>query len=204
METKAIEKALGKKARVYAPFVLLRSLEVWKKAHPEVLIPAQIRQLIESTYVERDETSPAWDELYCDWFGSDAAKRMEAHRNSNLWQIALEDREGVQTRLNEIPTVSLILCRSISNRQVTFVDGSQGTLDAEQYYFTIAQAIHKNLVRVPDYCFAAVTPCEEFSNYLYGAQSIGIVAGNGEVDVMGLKDGIRLFYSDELGLVINN
>ncbi len=58
MEPKAILNALGSKAHVYAPFVLLRSLELWEhqsKKQSGVSIPSQIRQLIESTYKEREE-----------------------------------------------------------------------------------------------------------------------------------------------------
>jgi len=205
MEPKAILKALGSKAHVYAPFVLLRSLELWEKQSKKstgVSIPSQIRQLIEATYEERESDPESWQQLWLEWFGTDSAKKMLASRNTNLWQVALEDEEGLQTRLNEIPTVALVLCRSLTRKEAVFIDHSTGLLGSDQYLLATAQAIHKNLVKVPDYRFDLVGLSPAFSDYLKGRQSVGIVAENGMVEVKGLKNGIRFFYSDELGLVI--
>jgi CRISPR-associated endonuclease/helicase Cas3 len=44
----------GKSANVYSPYVLCRSLQVWHDLKI-VALPSQIRDLIEATYVERDE-----------------------------------------------------------------------------------------------------------------------------------------------------
>lgn len=202
MEPKEIVKVLGSKSSVYAPFVLLRSLEVWKAAQPQVTIPSQIRQLIESTYSEREKEPDSWEKLFDDWFGTDSAKKMAASRNCNLWQVALEDEEGVQTRLNEMPTVPLVLCLSLNDQEAVFIDQSKGSFGGDQYRHTNAQAIHKNIVKVPEYCFIHVEPCPAFSDYLFGKQSTGIIAESGAVEVKGLQPGIRLSYSDELGLVI--
>jgi CRISPR-associated endonuclease/helicase Cas3 len=201
MEPKAIVKALGSKARVYAPYVLLRSLEVWQN-RPEVSIPSQIRTLLELTYEDREDEAVSWQELSCEWFGTDSAKKMLASRNCNLWQVALEDEEGVQTRINEMPTISLVLCHSITTREALFIDNSQGRLGDDQYRLATAQAIHKNLVKVPEYCFDHIESCPGFVDYLHGKQSVGIVAKSEAIQVKGLKNGIRLLYSDELGLVV--
>jgi CRISPR-associated endonuclease/helicase Cas3 len=201
LDAKAIANALGSKAKIYAPYVLLRSLEVWK-TNRKVSIPSQIRQLIESTYAFQDDEPEAWQQLSDEWFGTDSAKEMVASRNSNLWQLALEDREGVQTRINEMPTVSMVLCRSLKKLEAMFIDGSSGKLGRDTFHFATAQAIHKNLVKVPEYCFDHVDSDSTFADYLYGKQSIGIVVENGTVEVKGLKSSTRLFYSDKLGLVI--
>ncbi len=205
MEPKAIVKALGGKAQVYAPFVLLRSLELWEqqsKKESGVSIPAQIRRLLELTYQEREEEPDSWQQLSLDWFATDSAKRMIASRHCNLWQVALEDEEGVQTRLNEVPTFALVLCREITAQGAVFIDQSKGLLGNEKYRLATAQAIHKNLVKVPEYCFDHIEACPAFADYLHGKQSIGIVAEDGAVAVQGLKKGTRLFYSNDLGLVI--
>lgn len=201
MEPKAIMEALGNKAKVYAPYVLLRSLEVWR-AHRQVSIPSQIRDLIASTYRDADEEPDSWQQLSFEWFGTDSAKKMMAHRNSNLWQVELEDEEGVQTRLNELPTISLVLCRSVTGHEAVFADQDRARLGNEEYRLTTAQAIQKNLVKVPEYCFERIHPFSGFTDYLYGNQSAGILGENGVIEVKGLKRGIRLFYSDEMGLVI--
>ncbi len=204
MEPKGIAKALGSKAKVYAPYVLLRSLEVWRKAQPQVSIPSQIRQLIKSTYKDQDKEPEAWQKLSYEWFGTDSAKEMIASRNCNLWQVALEDEEGVQTRLNEIPTISVVLCRSINKQEAVFVDNTPEKLGGDTFRLPTAQAIHKNLVKVPEYCFDHIELYPAFADYLYGKQCLGIVAESGAAEVKGLKSGIRFFYSDELGLFIEN
>lgn len=201
LEPKEIVECLGSKAKVYAPFVLLRSLEAWK-AHPQVSIPTQIRRLIESTYEERENEPSSWQQLADEWFGTDSAKKMLAMRNTNLWQVALEDEEGVQTRLNEMPTVTLVLCRSLTRQEAVFLDQSRGLCGGEDYRLATAQAIHKNLVKIPKHCFDHVESCRSFADYLHGEQCAGIVHEDGAVAVQGLQDGIRLVYSDELGLVI--
>lgn len=196
-----IVKLLGGKAKVYSPFILLRSWEVWKE-QTEISIPRQVRSLIESTYITREEEPAAWQQLADDWFGTDSAKKMIALRNSNLWQLALEDEVGTQTRLNEMPTIAMVLCRNLNLHEAEFVDQSRGLLSSDQYNFATAQAIHKNLVKVPKYCFNRVIACPAFDDYLRCEQCVGVVAENGVVEVQGLQNGIRLFYKDNLGLLI--
>ncbi|MGO9020539.1 MAG: CRISPR-associated helicase Cas3' [Syntrophobacteraceae bacterium] len=202
---KAISETLGSKAHVYAPFVLLRSLEVWRRQSEKIgvaSIPTQIRQLIESTYEDRETEPDSWQRLSDEWFATRSAKKMLAYRNCNLWQVALEDEEGVQTRINEVPTCALILCRDFTSRVALFVDQSKERYERGNHRFAAAQAVHRNLVRVPEYCFDSIEPFAPFSDYLHGKQSIGIVKESGVVAVKGLKNGTRLFYSDDLGLVI--
>jgi len=202
LSTKAIIEVLGSKAKVYAPYILLRSLVVWNQCRDqEIIIPSQIRELLESTYDTEDNEPEAWEQLSNEWFGTDSAKEMLAYRNSNLWQLALDDREGVQTRINEIPIVSLVLCKSLNKQMVTFVDGSEGIVGGNEFHLATAQAIHRNLVKVPEYCFTRVSSDSPFSEYLYGSQAVGIVKKNG-LDVQGLKNGLHLFYTDTLGLTI--
>jgi len=203
LESKAIVETLGSKANVYAPYILVRSLEVWK-AVSEVLIPSQVRQLIESTYKDKDDEPDAWQQLSSDWFGTDSAKQMIASRNCNLWQVALEDEEGVQTRLNEMPTVAVVLCRRVDSEESVFIDGTVRRFEAGTFRLSTAKAIYKNLVKIPKYCFDFIEPFLVFNDYLRGEQTVGIIGENGMVENNGIKDNIRLFYSDELGLVIEN
>lgn len=196
-----IKKELGGKASVYDPFVLLRSLEAWKGLK-EICIPEQIRRLIESTYEELDNEPESWRKLHDDALGNSMAYRQKALMSNNIWQVALKDEEGVQTRLNEIAMVSVVLCRSINKQDAIFIDGVSGKLGGSIFRLATAQAIHKNLVKVPRYCFDQIQSRPDFNDYIYGEQCAGIVQENGIVEVTGLKNGSRLFYSDELGLVI--
>lgn len=201
MMPKAISRALGGKAKVYAPYVLLRSLEVWR-SQAEVTIPSQIRKLIESTYEDRDGEPPALSYLFNEWYGTDSAMKMKAQMSSNYWQPSLDDQEGIQTRLNELQTATMVLCRAITKQSITLVDTTTAELGGDLFRFATAKAIHKNLVKVPLHHFDRVESCPELEDYIYETQCAGIVNADGSVSAKGLKEGVSLFYSDELGLLV--
>jgi CRISPR-associated endonuclease/helicase Cas3 len=196
-----IKKRLGSKAFVYDPYILLRSLEVWRNRN-EITIPNDIRTAIEATYLEREGEPESWQELFFENEANSIAYRQRAQMSSNIWQAALEDREGVQTRLSELPTVAMILCCSMTDREMQFMDGTTAVLSGDDFVFATAKSIHRNLVKVPEYCFSCVVSCATLEKYLFGSQCVGIVDAEGNVTVNGLKDKYRLHYTDELGLFI--
>jgi CRISPR-associated endonuclease/helicase Cas3 len=201
MQAKKIVEALGKKALVYNPYVLLRTLQVWKK-HRKVIIPNQIRDMIEKTYTAHVREPRQWQELFDEWFATDSARKFQAQRATNLWQVPLEDEEGVQTRINELPTLSLVLCRSTSGTSIELIDGSRCSLDGEEFNLPAAQAIHRNLVRIPEYHFEATETHPSIAQYLRGRYAIVTVRDDGTVSVRGLKDGTALRWDSDFGLVI--
>jgi CRISPR-associated endonuclease/helicase Cas3 len=184
--------------------VLLRSLEVWRSA-TTVSIPDQIRERIEATYEERceGEEPDAWQKLFIEMYGKKTVYQQLALQSSNIWTVALEDEEGVQTRLSELPTVQLILCRNIEARRCVFLNGDSETMGNDQHQLNVARAIQKNLVKVPKHIFKAVRPCAAFDQYLYGLQTLGVVSDE-RVRVDGLKDGVQIRWSTEGGLRIEN
>jgi CRISPR-associated endonuclease/helicase Cas3 len=198
----AVKKALGTKAFVYSPYVLMRSLEVWKSA-TELTIPDQIRERIEATYEERieGEEPKAWQKLFNEMDGKRIAHRQMALQSSNVWTILLKDEEGVQTRLDDQPAISIVLCRSVDASHVIFLDGSTETVATEGFQLPLAQKIHKNVVRVPLHLFDTVKPVPAFDRYLHGTQTLGLVEEQA-IQVEGLKDGIRLRWSTEVGVSI--
>jgi len=67
MKKEEIRKTLGAKAWVYAPYVLLRSLEIWSAQDgQDITIPTEIRSLLKATYAERNETSEGWLAWECE------------------------------------------------------------------------------------------------------------------------------------------
>jgi len=197
-----IRKILGNKAFVYDPYILLRSLEVWL-GRSEVLIPTQIRTLIEETYRVREDEPESWQYLLTETEGNAMAYRQRALMSSNIWQAALDDREGVQTRLNEMQTVAMILCRKITTEMAELIDGTVAELVSDTYTFATARAIHRNLVKVPQHHFVQFQPCPEFDEYLFESNCVGIVDDDGSIAVEGLKSGIQFRYTVEMGLFID-
>jgi CRISPR-associated endonuclease/helicase Cas3 len=201
MKPKEIVEAFGNKALVYDPYVLLRSLEEWKKLK-KITLPTGVRKLIEATYKERVSVPHEWRKLMEKAEGEKIAYRQKALMSTNVWQVQLNDEDGVQTRINELPTLSIVLCCSMSEALIEFIDGSSCSFDGEEFHLPTAQAIHRNLLRIPDYHFGITETHPVITRYLRGKYAIGRVASNGTVSAKGLKDGITLHWDINLGLVI--
>jgi CRISPR-associated endonuclease/helicase Cas3 len=204
MGAKEIVEALGGKAHVYDPYVLLRSLVVWQGIKQSVSIPKQIRRLIEATYEALEDEPSAWQKLFDDRFATDSNEKFLAARNSSYWQPELWEEEGVQTRLNDLPTLSLVLCRSIARTkaEAEFIDGTRADLGGDEFNFATARGINRNLVKIPSYHFTQVEAWPSIARYLRGAQSVGLVENKGTIAVNGLNNGVLLRWDNEIGLVI--
>jgi CRISPR-associated endonuclease/helicase Cas3 len=108
------ESAFGVTAKIYAPYVLCRSLAVWQGI-TQIRLPGQIRELIEATYAKQDE-------------GAHMAKhfhKVEIMRNK-LERLALlglsqagttQSEEKAQTRHNEVESTEVLLIRSYQHDQ---------------------------------------------------------------------------------------
>src|SRR5881397_261227 len=60
---KELREAFGKSARVYAPYVLLRSLEQWRVRNA-IMLPGDIRPILEATYADPSPDEPmTWRQL---------------------------------------------------------------------------------------------------------------------------------------------
>ncbi len=77
--SKELVNVLGKSARVYAPYVLLRSLQRWREK-TAISLPSQIREILEATYSDPPpDEPPGWQEL---------RKELERHKEK-LVSLAL-------------------------------------------------------------------------------------------------------------------
>ena len=204
MAPKAIVASLGGKAFVYEPSVLLRTLTVWQERQTTgVRIPAQVRELLEATDADREDNPESWQTLADEAFARAMACRQKALSASNIWQPALDDAEGAKTRLSEVETVQMVLCQQITDRIIRLIDGDEVPCKAERFSTNSARAVHRNLVRVPLHHFHGVVPCPVLQPYFYGYHCTGLVGTDGRVEVEGLKEDVRLAYSDQMGLVIS-
>lgn len=202
MDAVSIKKALGAKAWVYAPYVLLRSLEVWE-GRPSIEIPSDIRVLLDATYTDMGDLPAGWEDLRNKIEGEHFAERMIAETNANLFNLALPDDEGVQTRLSPVPTISLVLARERRRGQVALLNGDVVQLGGEQFSISTARALHRNLVRVPKKrAFAAFQATEETARYVRGEQTLATVDDAGVVSVPGLRADVRIRWDPDYGLEI--
>lgn len=134
LATNQPEKAFGKSSFVYSPYVLCRSLEVWQGLK-NVVLPDDIRPLIESTYVSRDEAEPMSRWLH----ELNNGTRWRTGRNAlrQLARITLAEagntlpESKAQTRYSETDNLELLLLRKISRDRegteatLTLLDGRQ-------------------------------------------------------------------------------
>lgn len=150
-----IKVAFGKSAKVYAPYVLLRSFVLWRN-RAQLTLSTDIRPLLEETYAEplADEPS-AWGELRAELEARKDKLRLAAIANSTLWQVALDDEEGVQTRWNSSPTVAVVVARRVvkfdskKGASLELLDGDCRDVQADKFDFEVAKALSRNVVKVP-------------------------------------------------------
>ena len=160
------KKALGSSAQVYAPYVLCRTLEALA-FRTSVVLPADIRPLIEDTYRDRSEDGHMLDLRTEMLEGSKNCKGSRALQQ--LAQLTLTDLFGTlddndekqaATRYSQIPTTDVVLLRdfrdSSGGTEITVLSGERFTLPPKnllsyEQKARIAVCLMKNTVRVPLY-----------------------------------------------------
>lgn len=101
------EKEFGNSAKVYAPYVLCRSLEVWHDLK-SVDLPSDIRNLIEATYAERDEQNEM--QSYKTTL-EDKCKKLKQEALYGVSKGGTTLPESFSTRYSEQDTVPVLLLR---------------------------------------------------------------------------------------------
>jgi CRISPR-associated endonuclease/helicase Cas3 len=150
------QEALGLSGRVYAPYVLLRSLVEWRN-RAQIILPTDIRNLLEATYADRQNEPLGWRALRDELEKNKEKLRQLALNNTSIWnQPALTDDEEIQTRFNSRRTAQLLLATQFESNakgrtKVALLNGTTAEVDDFEWSFPAAKAIHWNLVRVPRY-----------------------------------------------------
>lgn len=149
-----IMDAFGKSARVYAPYVLLRTLAQWQ-GQSVITLPGDIRPLLQATYDDPSDDEPdAWRELHAHLEKQKRDMARRALGNSTPWQVALEDEEGIQTRWNgcpRTPILPLVKWGNWTSGRFRLLDPGEPEVRVAPYLFSFAaaKAIHRNIVQLP-------------------------------------------------------
>jgi CRISPR-associated endonuclease/helicase Cas3 len=164
-DSRQLCRAMGKSARVYAPYVLLRSREVWKKK-TILLIPSDIREMIEATYAAPDVNEPeAWQELHSELEREKATLAANAEAATRvLGNPMLDDRMEVLTRRKGSPTKPLVVLKSVTpnqNGSVTLValDDTRIEVSEKEWRRSSARFLHQWVVRVPLWMIPGSSSC---------------------------------------------
>lgn len=195
MPPDAIKACLGAKAYVYEPYVLLRTLACLRPfADGQALcIPSAIRELLDQVYQAVGEQPAGWQALELDMQGRIDAHRQYALGSANLWQPALKDDEGVQTRLNDRPMTTMVLCRKRTDKEIVLSDGQTFFL-SKTFNLKFKAALALNSVKVSS---AQVTASvdEAMQPYISGPFCFAEIGEKGRITNM-----TNVLWSSDLGV----
>jgi CRISPR-associated endonuclease/helicase Cas3 len=201
---------LGKSARVYDPYVLLRSLQQWR-TRPTITLPGDLRQILEATYADTLASEPpAWRQLRKELEKEKDKMVRQARSATSVWNNpALQDEEGIQTRYNTYPTAQLLLARQTTRLdshsvRLDLLNGEIVTPSGRDWDFKAAKSIHRNLVRVPHWAVAAalVHPPRWLTNHVSQATAVGLVRSDGSIRWPGQEKPTGLAYDAGQGVII--
>ena len=216
------DKEFGPTAKVYSPYVLLRTVEVWSDIK-ELVLPDQIRSLIEATYREQTE-SPLMIK-----YKEVLKKRQEMLERLALGGISVGTKtlpeSKASTRYSEQENVEVLLLNSFCHERdrngttVKLLDGSelflpfqsQAKSKLKQRY--LAASLAQQTVHVADYLAPEALPVnnlEWLKGYFYlgdreqeeSLLRIAIVSQDGELKSLTGSDAsatYRLSYNQRLG-----
>jgi len=217
------EKEFGLTAKVYSPYVLLRTLEVWNGI-TELVIPDQIRDLIEATYREKDDENPL------------LLKQKEILRRKRevLERLALGGisagtrtlpESKASTRYSEQENVEVLLLHSyridrdrcgvtvsLLNGRELFLPLKSSPKGRRQQRF-LAAALSQQTLQVADYLAPEASPMKSLDwlkGYFYLGDSsydesllrVAIVGQDGELKSLNgqdASDSRRISYNPKLG-----
>lgn len=166
--------AFGSSGRVYAPYVLLQTLKQWKD-RTSVLLPADIRGLIEATYQD-SQKSDGWEmPLYQEMVEQKNRMKRLASMNASSVAGVMTDSEQPPTRYGGVESVDMLLLKSppemLTPQSWRYVPlcGDPFEVTADTWTFSAAQSIHRNIVRIPAWYIKELKPDPNMQPYAMGA-----------------------------------
>lgn len=157
------KKALGKTALVYAPYVLMRSIEVWKDL-TDISLPSDMRRIIEQTYAERDDDGVF---LSCKFEMMKNKETLQRLALNSIAKAGVTLSDNSPTRYSEVPTCPVLLLRRAYDsdiKDIILFNGERITLSpissslCRQRKQTAA-LLEKYMLQVPTYM--APTPLNQ-------------------------------------------
>lgn len=149
-ETKELEEFFGRGVWVYAPYVLLRTLETLRDCE-SVCVPDDIRALLEAVYAETMPDTELHQALFNDMREkAERLRRLAIMGQSNAMPTKNDDEESAGTRYNSRPSVSLLIVRSLDavTGRTVLLDETEVTISRFERNFKVTKALYRNLVQV--------------------------------------------------------
>lgn len=206
-DARELKRAFGKSGYVYAPYVLLRTAEIFAQRESLVL-PDQIREVLEATYAERAEAQEpeAWTELKAEVDEEREKLAQEAESATRvLGRQSVDDKKEYLTRRAGAPTKDVVLVRACEmltrdQWQLTMLDGETLTVSAFEWSLATARAVHRNLVRTPLHQVPPQDMPPWLKLHTQGLTAWALVADDGSLDFPDADGSSALAYHAALGL----
>ena len=204
-------EALGKSAKVYAAYILLRSLEQWRRRQG-ITLPDEIRPILKATYDDPARSEPpGWRELREQLEGKKAEMARLAISATRVWSIPpLKDEEGVQTRYSTYRTAELLLLTEITtlgprSARLSLLNGQAATVHERYWSLETTKAIYRNLVRVPYWAVNAglANPPRWLAGHVWQPTAVGVARPGGSICSLGSEDETGLSYQADQGVIID-
>ncbi len=203
------EKQFGNTAKVYSPYVLCRSLEVWHQLE-NIQLPTDMRPLIEATYQPKQEI-----EAMCEY------QQVLNKKRESLQRLALVGLskggqtlpEDISTRYSEQDNVQVLLLKAYQYHpekqatEVTLLNGDKYLLPKNLKFYDksqwrkLAALLLQNTVQVANYYAPAKSSIKELEwlrNYFYlgnpelGESLLRVALVNDADEIIGLTGGKAL------------
>ncbi|HOW64245.1 MAG TPA: CRISPR-associated helicase Cas3' [Candidatus Paceibacterota bacterium] len=201
----ALKKSFGRSARVYAPYVLLRTMDVWQ-SQTEINLPADIRPLLEATYAEPDKNeADAWREVHAELETEKATLAANAAAATRvLGNPVLADKEEILTRRKGPPTTPVILLRSITGglnglTTLAALDGSRVEISEHEWRRAHARFLLEWMVRAPHWMVPANAPRPRWLD-LHGPSDAVVAVVRDDGRCLFGEDVSPMTYDPRLGL----
>ena len=149
-DTKELEEFFGRGVWVYAPYVLLRTLETLRDRE-SARLPDDIRALLEAVYAETMPDTELHQALFNDMREkAERLRRLAVVGQSDALPTKNDDEESARTRYNSRPSVSLLIVRSLDavTGRAVLLDGTEVTISRFERNFKVTKALYRNLVQV--------------------------------------------------------
>ena len=210
-DAKSIRQALSPHSYVYPPYALFRAQARWRE-RPSVVLPGEIRPLLEATYAESSDVPAGVMELLKELTRKVETMTSTAASRGVFNTVATEDREGAETRWIEQDSSLVVLLPSPPEERgsvitITQHDGTILRADTARFHMALAKALHRHAVRVPRYLVLPALGSQPawFKAHLSDAVLATCNPTSTECVITGAAEGMAtLHYHPERGVFYTN
>jgi CRISPR-associated endonuclease/helicase Cas3 len=184
-----LARTLGRSGKVYAPWVLLRSAATFR-TRSTLVLPADIRPLLEATYASpRSDEPAAWHEAHAKLEKERSTLILNAEAAMRVLGLPCLDDDAPKalTRRAGPPTTTVLLLAALEplpgrTHRLVALDGATHVASDFEWTLPTARFLHPWLVRVPRWVVAASAPRPDWLRlHVPGGAVLALVGDHGRL-----------------------